>query len=98
MTKDEVIAKLKATESELRALGIDKLYLFGSFARDEATDESDVDVFFEMAPLQPYKIEVYLDAKSTIERELGRSADLGTRRSLHPAIKSDIESMAVRVF
>jgi predicted nucleotidyltransferase len=44
MNKDEVISTIKRHEDELRAAGVLKLSLFGSIARGEATEESDIDV------------------------------------------------------
>jgi predicted nucleotidyltransferase len=49
MNRNEVIAKLKAAEPQLRAHGVAALYLFGSYARDEARQDSDVDVFVDPA-------------------------------------------------
>ena|SRR5215467_10334452 len=49
MNRAEIINKLKAAEPQLRAHGIAGLYLFGSYARDEAQPESDVDVFIDKA-------------------------------------------------
>jgi predicted nucleotidyltransferase len=49
MRRDEAIAKLKKTEPVLRSFGVAALYLFGSHARDEASPDSDVDVFFDVA-------------------------------------------------
>jgi predicted nucleotidyltransferase len=40
------IARLKRHEAELKHLGVEHLYLFGSTSRDEARDDSDVDLFF----------------------------------------------------
>jgi hypothetical protein len=45
MGRAEAIAKLKAHETELKQLGVEHLYLFGSTARDEASTNSDVDLF-----------------------------------------------------
>jgi predicted nucleotidyltransferase len=42
MDRQYVIKALKAHEPELRAGGVEALYLFGSTARDEAKPESDV--------------------------------------------------------
>ena len=39
MDRNEVIAKLKAVEPQLRAHGVAALYLFGSYARDDARKE-----------------------------------------------------------
>jgi len=47
MQREDVIARLKQHEAELRRLGVEHLYLFGSTARDEARDDSEVDLFFD---------------------------------------------------
>lgn len=44
MDKDQVIAKLREHETELRAAGAEHMSIFGSVARGEATEESDLDV------------------------------------------------------
>ena len=49
MRRHEVIKKLKETEPALRGVGVAALYLFGSYAHDEAKSDSDVDVFVEDA-------------------------------------------------
>jgi nucleotidyltransferase-like protein len=47
MDRNAAIAKLKEHETELKRLGIEHLYLFGSTARGEAREDSDVDLFFD---------------------------------------------------
>ena len=47
MERAEAIAKLKEHEAELKRLGVEHLYLFGSTARDDARPDSDVDLFFD---------------------------------------------------
>jgi len=44
MSSEEIIAKLRAHEHELRAAGVTSLALFGSTARGKQRDDSDVDV------------------------------------------------------
>ena len=44
MDKDQVIAKLREHETELRAAGAEHMSIFGSVARGEATEGSDLDV------------------------------------------------------
>ena len=97
MQSDEAIARLKQNEPELRRLGIEHLYLFGSTARGEARDDSDVDLFFDHpeASLGLYEL---LDVKDAAARILGRKADIVTRRSLHPALRARIEASALLVF
>ena len=43
------LALIEAHAAELRALGAQRIGVFGSFARGEATAESDVDVYLEFA-------------------------------------------------
>ena len=50
MRRDEVIEQLKQHEEAIRALGAASLYLYGSHARDEAREDSDVDLFFDRDP------------------------------------------------
>jgi hypothetical protein len=48
MTKTQIIEHLKAKKDELRQkYGVTTLGLYGSYARDEAGEGSDVDVFYE---------------------------------------------------
>jgi predicted nucleotidyltransferase len=49
MSSDEIIAKLRAHESELRASGVTSLALFGSAARGEQREDSDIDVVVKLS-------------------------------------------------
>ncbi|MEO7027767.1 MAG: nucleotidyltransferase domain-containing protein [Caulobacteraceae bacterium] len=42
------MAELRANRPRLEALGVERLYLFGSFARDQAGAESDVDIMIDL--------------------------------------------------
>jgi predicted nucleotidyltransferase len=76
-TKDDVLRILRAHEAELRAMGIERLDLFGSFARDEAGPESDVDLLAELSERASFSW-MRLEGHDQIEKLLGRSADLLT--------------------
>ena len=47
MERSQAIARLKQHETELKRLGGEHLYLFGSTVRGEAPEDSDVDLFFD---------------------------------------------------
>ena len=51
-TRDQTFQRLLAAEAEIRQLGVRRLALFGSVARDEARSDSDVDLLVEFAPGQ----------------------------------------------
>jgi uncharacterized protein len=97
MKRDDGIAILKEHETELRQLGIDHLYLFGSTARGEAREDSDVDLFFDH-PEGSLGLYQLMDVKDTAARILGRKTDIMTRRSLHPVLRERIEASALQVF
>ena len=97
MKRGEVIAKLKQHEADLRRLGVEHLYLFGSTARDEAREDSDVDLFFdyERGKLGLFEL---MDVKEETTRILGRKADIMTRDSIHKLLREKVEASAVPVF
>jgi uncharacterized protein len=97
MDRDEVIARLREHEAELKALGVQHLYLFGSTVRGEAGAESDVDLFFEH---ERGKLSLFglMDVKERARQILGRKTDIMTRESLHKALRQRIEATALQVF
>ena len=97
MNRDEAITRLKEHEAELKRLGVDHLYLFGSTARDEAGNESDIDLFFDY-PKGKLGLFELMDVKERAASILGRETDIMTRDSLHPHLRKRIEDSAVLVF
>lgn len=97
MKRSEAIARLKEHEAELKSFGVQHLYLFGSTARGEARDDSDVDLFFDR---ERGKLSLFgpMDVKEAAARILGRKADIMTRDSLHKVLRERIEASAVQVF
>ena len=98
MRRDDVIARLKKTEPALRAFGVDALYLFGSHARDEASPDSDIDVFVDPVPDSAFGFTPFMDAYEALQAAVGEKLDYGTRKGLHPLVRADIEREAIRVF
>lgn len=97
MERDTAIARLKAHEAELKQLGVEHLYLFGSTARGDAGEASDVDLFFDH-PEGSLGLFQLMDVKERATRILGCKADIMTRRSLHPVLRDRIEASALQVF
>jgi len=95
--RDEAISRLKRHEAGFRQLGVEHLYLFGSTACGDASEESDVDLFFdhEKGKLGLFEL---MDVRERAASILGRKADVMTRDSLHPVLKKRIEESAVLVF
>ena len=98
MRRDDVIAKLKQNESAIRAFGVTHLHLYGSYARDEARGNSDVDLFFDREYGRKFGLIELARLKDLLAKILGTDVDVGTRTSLHPVLKPAIEGKALRVF
>jgi uncharacterized protein len=97
MKRDEAIIRLKQHEADLKRLGVEHLYMFGSTARGEAKDDSDVDLFFDYEKGKLGLFEL-MDVKEYAANILGRKADIMTRDSLHRTLRQQIEETATRVF
>lgn len=94
MRLKETVARLKAAEAVLRAMGVLHPFLFGSVARDKATAKSDIDLFFDRDPAAPFGLFELVKLESKLAEVLGSEVDVGTRMSLHPLIRTEVESHA----
>ena len=98
MNRDRAIELLKGHEPEFRNAGVGSLFLFGSVARDDADDASDVDLFFDLDRASGFTLFNLAALQSRMQEILGTKVDLMTRRGIHPRRRQRIESDAVRVF
>ncbi len=90
MTTNELIVKLNNVKDELKQkFGIDEIALFGSYARGEANDESDVDIaILKMNLKSGFDI---INAKNYLQNYLQKSVDIGTFKSMKTFIKNKIK-------
>lgn len=96
MRRDEIIARIRKHADAIRAEGATELYLFGSAARDEMNEDSDVDVFVKCDPGRTVSLLDIIGIKHIIEDDLGRHVDITTREALHPIMRGRILNEAVR--
>ena len=97
MKRDGVLRFLSEHRAELREqFGVKSLSLFGSVARDEATDFSDVDLLVEFD--RPVGLLHVIGTEQHIEKVLGVSVDLVLRRAVLPELRADIYAEAVDAF
>ncbi len=97
MDKDSVIRILRAHEAELRAEGISHVYLFGSVARGEADEKSDVDLFYDYDP-DRFGFLQFMRIRELAPEIVGQAVDIMPRDGIHPFIRANVESAAVQVF
>lgn len=95
MTRQGILDKLEASRNELRQMGVKSLSLFGSLARDEATDRSDVDLLVEfdrpIGLFQFIRVQQYLQEVLCVDR-----VDLVMLDALHEELRDDILRDAIR--
>lgn len=64
--------------------GVEKLGIFGSYVRNEATEESDIDMLVDLA--RPTGLFKFIQLESYLADLTGKKVDLVTRKALKPAI------------
>ncbi len=78
INKDNIIEFLKSRKDLLRKkYGVKSISLFGSYARGEETEESDIDFFVEM----PADYDKLFDLKEYLEKSFQRSVDVVRKHS-----------------
>jgi predicted nucleotidyltransferase len=97
LTRHEAIRRLEETEAEIRALGVERLALFGSVLRDEAGPGSDVDLLVGFAP-GAKSFDRLLALAELLEDRLGRRVEIVTTEALSPFIGPRILAEAEDVF
>jgi predicted nucleotidyltransferase len=91
-TRTSVLKALEEKEGTLRRLGVRRLGLFGSVARDEAREASDLDFVVE---LDEKTFDRYMDLKLYLEELFGCPVDLVLADSIKPRLRSTILDEAV---
>jgi predicted nucleotidyltransferase len=85
-TKQNIIAIIKDNDKTLKSFGIKKVGIFGSFVRDEQTDDSDVDLLAEFEnDLKTF--DNFMKAAFYLEDLLGIPVELLTEESISPYLK-----------
>jgi len=86
MNRDEVLDILQAHKTALAdRFGVTGLALYGSFARDQATPESDIDILVEFDTAPDWRR--YFGAKFHLEDLLARTVDLAAAGEVRPEIR-----------
>ncbi|MFH0943991.1 MAG: nucleotidyltransferase family protein [Planctomycetota bacterium] len=93
MNLKDVICRLRGHWEELEQLGVQSLAVFGSVARGDDGDDSDVDLLVEFS--RPIGFFGFFDVKERLEQILGRQVDLVTRDAVKPALRERIFREAV---
>lgn len=85
MTREELLARLRELKPWLEEQGIVNVRLFGSYARDEAGPNSDVDLLVDETRMLSY-FDLF-DVKAELGRRIGHSVDVCPERGLNRYIR-----------
>jgi predicted nucleotidyltransferase len=84
-SKIEAIKRIRAINSDLISLGVVDIGIFGSFARNEQSGASDLDILVKFAP-EAHSFDNFMDLSFLLEEIMGRKVDVLTEESLSPFI------------
>ena len=88
-TRDQILQTLREQHAKLQQrYPIRRLALFGSWARGDAREDSDVDVLVEVDPSIGLR---FVELADDLERALGRHVDVVSSRSIKPSLWQHIE-------
>ena len=93
MTRSEILKILKQYKQEnSEKYGIKNIGIFGSYASDLATEDSDIDIVIETQEPDFYKL---VHIKEELEELFNRSIDIVRQReNMNPYLKKRIEKNA----
>jgi predicted nucleotidyltransferase len=86
ITKADIFKILQEHREHIKALGVQRLGIFGSFVRGEQTEQSDVDILVQFAPGKK-SFDNFIQLAFLLEELLHRRVELVTVESVSPYIR-----------
>jgi predicted nucleotidyltransferase len=95
-TRQDILSSLRTVKGDVaRDYSVKSLGVFGSVARDEQTDESDVDLLVEFS--RPVGFVTFMRLEHFLSDRLGKQVDLVTPETLKPVIRQDVLAEVIYV-
>jgi predicted nucleotidyltransferase len=95
LSRERVLALLANRQNVMRRFSVKGLYLFGSIARGEGQEGSDVDILVEYEPGARVGMFQFVRLRRELSKILGTEVDLATADSLHKELRDEILKEAV---
>jgi predicted nucleotidyltransferase len=93
-SRNDIIKLLEEKRDTIKKFGVTVLGVFGSFARNEQNEESDVDVLVE---LKTKTFDAYMDLLFFLEDLFGRKVDLVMKGTVKSVIKDRVFAETIYV-
>jgi predicted nucleotidyltransferase len=98
ITREQIIARLRAIAPAIKAEGVTRLAIFGSRARGDARSDSDLDVLIDTTPRGTSPAFDFFKVLHLIEDATGLHIQISMRDLLKPRITERIAGDVVEVF
>ena len=92
MTKQQIITYLKAHKKNfLQKYNITTLTLFGSYAREENTKNSDIDILYSLKEGAKLTLDTYIEFENELKKAFNTKIDLINEKKLNPLVKIEAQ-------
>lgn len=91
LTKDRILKEIQQHTNELKAYGVKRVGIFGSFARSKPNPKSDIDVLVEFDKGNK-TFDNYMELKFYLEGLFRRKVDVVIKEALKTRIKDRVLS------
>ena len=93
-SRDKILKILEENQNTIKSYGVKRLGLFGSCARGECSEASDLDFVVEFGKKS---FDLYMDLKAFLEELFGCQVDLVLADTIKPRLRTTILEEAVHV-
>lgn len=96
--RDQVLSILSSHADEIRRLGVNHLALFGSTVRNEARDDSDIDILVDIDETRRFSLVDLSTLHLYLNDLLNQRVEIAQRKLLRPRLRKRIVAEAVEIF
>ncbi|HOV14637.1 MAG TPA: nucleotidyltransferase family protein [Spirochaetota bacterium] len=91
MNRQDILQKLRENREVFERYGIKKIGLFGSYARNEATEDSDIDLIYENDSEKSMSYIDFVELDEYLTKSFNKKVELVNYKYMNPIIKKNSE-------